>query len=430
MRQFALLALTASIVLALAGCGDRDREPAPHKPTPGAGSASNCAVTFELWSSGLPNDGMWKCQPELVDINHDARPDLLALPRQGDGPHIWINDGDGDWRDTASGLKFDNRSCGGGLAVADLNGDGNRDLVVGDHCSGLYVYLGDGQNNWELVASKFAPTAEERPKAESFIGAESVALGDLDGDGKLDLAVGAADQGGVLVFKGDGAGRNWTYMPTSLPIEGWCLRVVLHDINRDGNLDLLANTEAGLRVWLGDGHGKLTWASDGIPETMARGIFQYGLAIGDINEDGLPDVAISNWIDGAEVYCQQPDNTWKKSEDVFPQSRGGATGVALGDVDADGHLDLIISGRLQNATGNEYGLYLLRGDGRGGFTYQPDCGLPRTGLSMGAGVEAADVDGDGRADIIATSGLITATGPGPAEPVVDKRVMVYRTIPR
>jgi hypothetical protein len=118
------------------------------------------ALTFSPRCSGLPEDGMWKCDPVFVDVNGDCHLDLAAIPRLGNGAHVWLGNGRGEWIDSSVGLDPGHRSCGGGLDFGDLNGDGHLDLAVADHCDGVYVYLGDGTGVWEVATESMDLTDE------------------------------------------------------------------------------------------------------------------------------------------------------------------------------------------------------------------------------------------------------------------------------
>ena len=157
-------------------------------------------------------------------------------------------------------------SCGGGVAVGDVNRDGHRDLVVADHCGGVFVYLSDGQGHWKASTEGLNPArSRTQPLSEDedtpLRGAEDVALGDVTKDGFLDLVVAASYQGGFSVYVGDGSGTNWkeVTVPDGLPSDidpepgdeyraGWANRVLLTDIDADGHLDVVASYYAGPRV--------------------------------------------------------------------------------------------------------------------------------------------------------------------------------------
>ena len=117
-----------------------------------------------------------------------------------------------------------------------------------------------------------------------------------------------------------------------------------------------------------------------------------------------------------EVFLQKPDGSWQVTPDVFPQLQGGALAVDLADLDKDGHLDMIVGGRLKHERGSAYGLYVLKGDGKGGFKYDEATGLPSTGLSVVWGVRAVDLNGKGLPDIIAATGGVV---PGDEKMPVD-----------
>lgn len=433
-RPWRLLVLLASLSactphhessyrLSPAGSKSLDR---PGPPRTGKATGPAPRVRYSECTTGLPDAGMWKCDPVFADVNGDGILDVAAVARKGDGPHVWLGDGHGSWTDSSHGLNIGVSSCGGGLSFADVNGDGHLDLVQADHCHGLFVYLGDGKGQWKVVTRGLYPSELVKPNEDAlpYIGVEDVDVGDVNGDGFADLVTGATDEGGINVFAGDGSGTNWKRMLTSLPTEGPTNRVMFTDIDGDGALDLIASYAPGPRVWRGDRKGGWVEASKGLPDPVVNGLYR-GLAIGDVNEDGRPDLVAANWIDGPEVYLQQKDGSWAKTPDVFPELLGGAIGAALGDVDGDGHLDLVVSGRLTQDVGFVYGVYLLLGDGRGTWTWSQGNGLPSTGLSFTWGVAVGDVDANGVLDIAAGSGGIVGTAPGLTEPTTPSRLLLW-----
>ena len=312
--------------------------------------------------------------------------------------------------------------------MGDVNDDGHVDIAIADHCQGVFVYLGDGQGNWEAVVRELFPRPLMARDADKYlyVGAEDISMGDVNGDGFPDLIAGSSDDGGINLYLGDGTGRNWEWVSSGLPTSGWANRVLFAEINGDGVIDVVASKSEGVRVWIGDGQGGFSEAFVGLPTPIVRGLYT-GIAIGDVNEDGLVDIAAANWVDGPEVYLQQSDGSWKKTADVFPDRLGGASGLALGDVDGDGHEDMVLSGRLTQDVGYVYGVYLLRGDGRGGWVHAPNRGLPETGLAFTFGVAVGDFDHDGTLDIAAGSGGVVASSTGRSEPIIPSRLLVWST---
>ncbi len=96
-------------------------------------------------------NGFWKSVPVVADFNGDGIPDIAIHPRLEHGARVFLGDGKGHWRDSSKGLEMPKGSCGGAIQTGDVNNDGKPDLIVADHCSGIYVYLNDGNGNWTAV---------------------------------------------------------------------------------------------------------------------------------------------------------------------------------------------------------------------------------------------------------------------------------------
>jgi len=383
-------------------------------------------VLASLCAEGLPTQGMWKSDPLIVDFNGDGHADLAALPRLGGGPRVWLGDGTGSWRESSTGLAYGQRSCGGGLDSGDINGDGFPDLVVADHCQGIFVYLGDGTGGWKMVTRGLEPSdlPVRQGRERMYTGVEDLAVADFDGDGYPDIVAGGSDEGGINVYYGDGTGSNWTRDATGLPSTKWSNRVVAADVNGDNRPDIVASYAPGPRVWLNNGDRSWREASKNLPSPMVQGLYS-GIGVGDINKDGRIDFVTANWVDGPEVYLQQSDGSWTKMPDVFPEMEGGSTGAALGDIDGDGNLDIVAAGRLKPTGGVVRGVFLLLGDGTGAFRYVANSRLPSTGLFATPGVTISDINGDDLGDIAVGSGLIVESSGKPLVPVVEQRLLVW-----
>ncbi|MEK6674197.1 MAG: VCBS repeat-containing protein [Planctomycetota bacterium] len=416
------------LIAACCACSGKVRTATPGhrtgKTSDGPGAQGRPSMTFTLCAENLPTQGMWKCDPLLADVNGDGALDLAGLPRLGHGPRVWLGDGKSGWKESSNGLTPGVTSCGGGLAVSDLNRDGFPDLAVADHCQGVFTYLGNGQGEWRLVTQGLHP---EGANNEERMGSEDLDVGDINGDGNPDIVTSAQDDGGITVYFGDGSGSKWVQQPAGvLPTYGWGNRVLLTDINADGMLDIVASHGEGPRAFLGNGKGEWTASSKGMTTPMIQGLFS-GIAAGDVNGDKRVDLVFANWVDGPEVFLQEADGSWREAPSVFPEMLGGAVGVTLGDLDLDGDLDMVTSGRLTDDVGYVYGLFVLEGDGRGGWRYLRQSGLPETGLSTAWGVAMGDVSGDGVPDIAFSSGGIVAADPKHNEPVMPTRLQVWCT---
>ena len=322
---------------------------------------------------------------DFGDVNGDGLPDLGAVTRLADGPWIFIGDGKGDWTPAIDGLPRDT-FCGGGIGFGDFNRDGKVDAAIACHCTGVTLFWGDGQGHWVKGP---AP-----PKARS----EDIAVGDFDKDGCLDIALATSNEG-IQALKGNCKG-DFSDSSKGLPKEEWGNSITMADMNGDGNLDLVVAYSAGPRVWLGDGKGNWRDASDGLPNPSAHGLY-WGIAVGDVNGDGKPDLATGSLMPSAQVFIQEagPNGPkWRDASDGIMEMN--AVGVALGDLNNDGHLDLVVSGKTDTQNiGSVYGIFPFLGDGAGHWTLVKDSGLPTTGRERTWGVSLTDIDRDGILDI-------------------------------
>ena len=399
------LALSAIVAL-IAGCSQLSGKTDVGETPAAAVAASASGLRYVAASEGLPTANIWKSQITFGDINADGKADLAAVSRLADGPWAWIGNGSGAWTPAGEGLPRE-QFCGGGVDFADINKDGHMDLAIADHCKGVFAFLGDGTGNWR-GASSGLPS----------IGCEDVALGDFDNDGCVDLVSVAAQEEGVRAFRG-GCDGTWKESSEGLSIEAWGNGVAMADFNRDGNLDVAAAYSAGPRVWLGDGKGGWTEASVGLPAPDIHGLY-WGIAVGDLNGDGRPDLVSGSQMPpqpngcgapgapvcvggGIEAFLQKDDGTWEHSNNgLLPMN---TLGVTIGDLNNDGHADIVAVGKgALDQIGGVYGIFPYLGDGAGNWTLARDTGLPQTGEMRTWGVAVGDIDKDGVLDIAVAFG--------------------------
>jgi hypothetical protein len=339
----------------------------------------------------------WRSRPLVVDLNKDGHPDLVATARGAQQAlHVWLGDGRGNFSPMAPTWTDIGYSA---IATGDINGDGFPDIVAAGHFGGLQTLISDGKGGF---AEKVVQTDD------GYVDAQ---LADINEDGHLDLILLGFQKVGVEIYLGDGMG-NWKLQSTlPEPRPGRTMpgrEVVMGDLNGDGHVDLVAAFQRwGVYAYYGDGHGGFTGGAVNLP-AVGRQI--ESVALGDVNNDGHPDIVINGTLSerggqgGPEVYMGDGHGGWKASSSGLNALRRATAGIALGDVDQDGNVDIVAAGNDTNDVQSGYGLFWFRGDGKGAWQLVRESGLPASGLSVPQHITLADLDGDHVPEVIATNG--------------------------
>jgi hypothetical protein len=317
------------------------------------------------------------------DVNGDGKPDVVAV--SDGGVSVLLGKGDGTFQPPTS------YSPGGwSVAIGDFNGDGKLDLVVADPDDGeVYVRLGNGDGTFQA-----AQTVSNYPILT--LTPVSVAVADVNGDGKPDLVVAGwttSYAGVVSVQLGNGDG---TFQPAVTYDAGgtYAWLVAVADVNGDGHPDLIVPDS--FRVNEGQGVvGVLLGNGDGTFQPVVTydtaGYYAYSVAVADINGDSKPDLIVGNGVGGVGVLLGNGDGTFRTQWNYF-LAGDHETSVAIGDVNGDGNPDLVVA----NATVPPV-LHVLLGNGDG--TFQTPVKYSPGGWHPNA-VAISDVNADGRTDLL------------------------------
>jgi hypothetical protein len=326
----------------------------------------------------------------ISDLNADGISDLIVANQGSDDVTILLGDGKGNLK-PAKGSPFAAGNSPDDIAIADLNDDGELDLAFPNHDSKhVTLLLGDGQG-------AFAPAPNSPLTVKSEPHPHTIAVGDLNGDRTLDLIIDDWQNSKLTLLFGKGKGR-FSTPGRSLavpPIPYQNTR--LSDMDGDGNQDIItpARKRNGVTVMLGDGKGVFKLA-DGAPFPAGRSPFN--VAVGDINGDHKPDIAIARYSgsindpsdDGIAILLGNGKGGFQPASGSPFDAGGAPVRVAAGDADGDGIDDVAVAN-----LGSDDVTVLL--GGKDGITVAPGSPFP-VGRRPYA-VTIGDLNGDGKSDL-------------------------------
>lgn len=372
-------------------------------------------LRFVPAGQGLPETGQWRNGFEVADMNEDGHLDIVhGTPRKSfNPPVIFLGDSEGSWTPWADAsfpaLPFDY----GDVTVADFNGDGHLDVATASHLRGVLAMVGDGKGNFRL----WSEGIEFDRKGEAF-SSRALEAADWNGDGRPDLLV--LGEGPRLQIRKDKAKASRGYQGLVVYLNQgdgtWVRRdqgtdryqvfgddLALGDFNRDGRPDVvtasnLQNKRSVVMINQGDGSWEAT-----IPDGLRPQAYLRALAVADYDGDGRDDLAVtymsyelSTWHTGIDVFLsREGDRPWERRPVVAVEGREGVFALDAGDLDGDGHADLV------GLTGDG-AAWVFLGDGTGGFAREQSADLPPDhGACRGYHVRLVDFDRDGRDEVIA-----------------------------
>jgi hypothetical protein len=321
----------------------------PTGPTAGAAGANLRYVDSSSGISDIGNSG-GHLGFKFGDLDSDGNLDILSNGGRLGLDQMWafLGDGRGGWRDASSstGISKIVHNNHGGVGIADVDNDGDYDFGVGSHGGLGYVgvYRNDGGGTWVRATNKNT----------SGMGGEydamNLELGDVNNDGLPDLVINGFWTMNQSVYLNTGGDLSkWTPASTGLShaFNSFYMMSDIGDIDRDGYLDLVSNIGYRKReqrsdwVWFGDGKGAWTRSDLPHPPKLGESISGY-VGLGDVNADGFLDVALPGPQEGGPfVYFGSSGRTWQDASGKGLPKDGKSRMVKLADFDSDGADELL-----------------------------------------------------------------------------------------
>ena len=337
----------------------------------------------------------------VADFNGDHKLDFATSNEGGEWVTVGLGNGDGTFR-ASQGYGYSWNAAINGIATADLNNDGFPDIVQagGGTGVGITVQLGSAHGALGSTISTAVGTCGEANRNA----VNSIAVGDVTGDGKVDVVATSTNNGfgfcvnnevAVLAGSGNGKFKAPVFYSTGVTVQSGS--VTLADFNGDGKLDIVAsNADGSLSVLLNKGKG-IYGAATVI--SAASGSSAGSIVVGDFNKDGKLDLAVTDYNQKQiNVLLGNGDGTFKSPigtpSPIIPFALAG------GDFNKDGKLDLALTG-----WGSGDSLTIFTGNGDGTFSVGTPYALNTweqcypSGAAYPYWIGAADLNQDGKLDL-------------------------------
>jgi MYXO-CTERM domain-containing protein len=456
-----------------AGVSDAAMDAAPPAPIVPTYYKDDTDLSFPTPTCADPTDpdaiGCYTNWLVLSDIESDGDLDILFangggyyVPGSAEDSQIYVNDGKGAFRDGTQALFAGAKSRLRQVAVGDVDGDGDRDVYMpggyGIDLDKLFIqdkgkFVDQAATNLPKsieVDDAGVPVLNDAGVVPSLMSrAGSAHLGDLDGDGDLDLVIG--DWGATprrtiantRIYFNDGKGvftaAALDIVPPTIPFSQpanpdggvaepiyWGVAPIdidTTDVDNDFDLDILINHRNGQsRIFINDGKGKFTDGTIG-KYPKKNGPYVYNVEACDFDEDGDLDLLLDNAggviprapkdqppnpLAGDLTQVLVNDGTGTFTDQTTALIKGEPGGddnaVKCADINGDGHYDLVV------ASLTTMGEKLLLNDGKGLFNFVPNAFPLIEDPTLG--IDAADLNGDGLIDFV--------TGQGEGAPRIDR----------
>ncbi|MDO7876506.1 T9SS type A sorting domain-containing protein [Hymenobacter sp. ASUV-10] len=341
---------------------------------------------------------------EVADIDNDGDLDLLVVDILNRAITVARNAAGGTLAAPATALTLPSDYFPQELAIGDLDNDGDLDLAISTYFS---TQGGNGAITIGLNDGQGAFTAPAPATLSTLVGNQptGIEVGDIDADGDLDILTANYAANSVSVCRNNGSAGFTLAATVAVGISPRDL--ALGDLDGDGDLDLVTANGGGTpnaSVRLNNGSGQFTAPAQG--GSLSTGQQSIGVALGDVDGDGDLDALVTNPSSGSVSVCL--NNAAGLLTPIVPAvALGGVPAatpfdVALGDIDGDGDLD----GLAVNAYGNAPTVRVMINDGLGGFSLSRNYIVPLSATPNH--IALGDLNGDGDLDL-ATDGITGST---------------------
>ncbi len=354
--------------------------------------ANFAQLFFKITSGPMVNDGGDSRAVNWIDYDNDGDVDLFVTngPQSGQDNFFYENNGDGSFTKINNIAIAQDGKASDGSSWGDIDNDGDLDLFVANWWGQPnLLYLNNGDKTFTFQQGILMTTETSYSETGSW--------GDYNNDGFLDLYV--CNSGGNLrnfLYKNNGDGSFTKQNDTFLNQTFASRNVDWIDFNNDGLQDIFVTNENNQNENLYLNNGDDTFSTASVPTILQNGGSTAGSNWEDIDNDGDFDLLLVNWGNQRnQLYINNDDGTFTKlNEPPFTTDISNSFGSSIGDIDNDGDLDIIISKAFTSQKSTNL-LYINNNDGT--FTKSNDSAVQDSGWTYG--VAFGDYDNDGWLDL-------------------------------